>query len=79
MRSASLVPGTLPLTKLERIKANVGDEVWGSLYQQRPRSAEGDIFNWAWWDGRNRYNIDDSRMRNKVIGTLAVLGHGAQG
>lgn len=63
-----LCPERYPLPKLERIKANVGDEVWGSLYQQRPRSAEGDIFNWGWWDGRNRYNIDDSRVRNKVIG-----------
>lgn len=57
-----------PLRKLQRIRANVGEEVWSSLYQQRPRSAEGDIFNWTWWDGRNRYSADDGRTRNRAIG-----------
>lgn len=62
-----LCPERYPLHKLQRIRANVGEEVWGSLYQQRPRSQEGDIFNWTWWDGRNRYGIDDSRIRNKAV------------
>lgn len=63
----ALCPQRYPLAKLQRIRANVGEEVWGSLYQQRPRSAEGDIFNWTWWDGKNRYNLEDSRIRNRVI------------
>lgn len=56
-----------PLVKLERIKTSVGEAVWNALYQQRPRSAEGDIFQTGWWNGRNRYHITDQRSANRVL------------
>lgn len=37
------------LEQLELIQRAIGSRDWNSLYQQRPSSAEGDIFKREWW------------------------------
>jgi predicted phage terminase large subunit-like protein len=39
-----LQPERYPLERMLKIKSAVGDRVWNALYQQRPSSADGDIF-----------------------------------
>ncbi len=65
---APLCPERYPLPKLIRIEGKVGEEVWSALYQQRPQSAEGNIFQRTWWaEGRNRYHLSHQPTRNKVM------------
>lgn len=45
----ALWPSEFPLKDLERIKEAIGSRAWVSLYQQRPRAAEGGIFKRQWW------------------------------
>jgi hypothetical protein len=54
---------------IDRLKRELDDPA-GQL-QQRPTSAEGGIFQKAWWDittGRNRYSLSNVAIRDKVIG-----------
>lgn len=44
----ALHPERYPLEALERIRANVGEYDWGSLYQQHPTPRAGGIFKRAW-------------------------------
>lgn len=46
----ALWPARYPLEALLRIKRAVGSYVWGSLYQQDPRTRDGGMFNENWFD-----------------------------
>jgi predicted phage terminase large subunit-like protein len=46
----ALWPERFPLSELARIRAEVGEQVWASLYQQKPAAAEGVIFKREWWN-----------------------------
>jgi hypothetical protein len=63
----ALWPDRWDIAELEKTKQTVGPRDWNALFQQRPRAAEGDIFNRVWWDGRNRYQVGDSRLRNSAV------------
>lgn len=43
-----LWPQRYDATELASIKTRVGERVWASLYQQRPRPLEGGVFQWSW-------------------------------
>jgi hypothetical protein len=56
------------------LEKRLGSDASGQL-QQRPTSAEGGIFKKDWWvvdQGRNRYDLGDSVIRNKVIARWLV-------
>lgn len=56
------------------LEKRLGSDAPGQL-QQRPTSAEGGIFKKEWWNaeiGRNRYDLNDSAIRNKVIARWLV-------
>lgn len=38
-----------PVQELEVIRKTIGDRDWESLYQQRPTSVQGSIFQKSWW------------------------------
>jgi predicted phage terminase large subunit-like protein len=48
-RGEPLCPQRFDVEALTRIKANVGDYVWTSLYQQRPSKFEGSMLLRKWW------------------------------
>lgn len=51
------------------LEKRLGSDAPGQL-QQRPTSSEGGIFKKEWWDtetGRNRYQLSDTAIRNKVV------------
>lgn len=50
----ALWPERYPLNRLLKIKKTLGTRDWNSLYQQKPTSAEGEIFNLAWF---GRYSV----------------------
>jgi len=45
----ALHPERYPLEALERIKGAVGSYFWRALYQGRPTSEDGDVWNREWW------------------------------
>ncbi len=45
----ALWPERFPEGRLRRMARRIGDYFFGALYQQRPSSAEGRIFNRGWW------------------------------
>lgn len=45
----ALCPERRPIEKLRRILRKVGDYFWNALYQQRPRSRDGGMFQRAWF------------------------------
>lgn len=54
---------------LRQIEADLGERETPGQLQQRPTSAKGGIFLKEWWaDGRNRYDADDTALRNKCVG-----------
>ncbi|MCB0104374.1 MAG: terminase family protein [Caldilineaceae bacterium] len=59
-----------PLEKLRKFQRRLGIVYWSALFQQRPSPEEGNIFKRQWWDtdlNKNRYDIDDSAIRNRVV------------
>lgn len=44
-----LHPSRFPIEKLKNIRASVGDRVWASLYQQKPRPDTGRYMNRNWF------------------------------
>lgn len=68
LTGAPLCPERYPLPKLQTICGKVGEEVWSALYQQRPKSVEGNIFQHTWWaEGRNRYQRRERGIVNRVV------------
>jgi predicted phage terminase large subunit-like protein len=49
-----------PIDKLSKIKATMGRQEWLSLMQQRPTSAEGNIFERVWFEGNEWEPSEDS-------------------
>lgn len=47
-KGEALHPERYPLAALERIRANVGEYDWGSLYQQHPTPRGGGVFKREW-------------------------------
>lgn len=45
---APLWPKRYALKALEKIRRAVGERVWWSLYQQKPRPLEGGVWKWPW-------------------------------
>lgn len=45
----ALYPEKFPLKRLNKIKGRVGSYFWSALYQQRPTSADGDVFKLDWF------------------------------
>lgn len=64
---SALCPERYNGAKLARIKSKVGDAVWAALYQQRPTPAAGYIFLRSWWEGCNRYYLNNTEIRNQVV------------
>lgn len=66
----ALWPAQYSLEEMEATKIAVGDYDWSALYQQKPQPDGGAIFKKEWWDtaaGRNRYDLEDEPIRNKVV------------
>jgi phage terminase large subunit-like protein len=66
----ALWPSQYDLDDLEATKVSSGDYDWSALYQQSPKPDGGAIFKKECWDiatGRNRYDLEDEPIRNKVI------------
>lgn len=65
----ALCPERYPIEKLERKKKRLTGRFWTALYSQSPKPGEGSVFLKAWWEGqKNRYNPDDTAIKNRVIG-----------
>jgi hypothetical protein len=65
-----LTPLRYDEAEVANLEKRLGSDAPGQL-QQRPTSAEGGIFQKAWWaieTGRNRYNLGNAAIRDKVIG-----------
>lgn len=63
-----LAPARYPLAKLNKIERRLGDYFWDALYQQRPKPKQGATFKQEWWQGQNRYDPNDRRVANRLIG-----------
>lgn len=69
-----LCPDRYDEAEVADLEKRLGSDAPGQL-QQRPTSAEGGIFKKDWWSidqGRNRYDLVDSAIRNKVIARWLV-------
>lgn len=49
---------------LNKIKANIGNKAWVSLYQQRPSTEEGNLIKRHWW---RRYDKAPTRFEVSII------------
>lgn len=70
-----LCPERYDEAEVADLEKRLGSDAPGQL-QQRPTAAEGGIFKKTWWDtetGRNRYDIADTAIRNKVIGRWLMV------
>jgi predicted phage terminase large subunit-like protein len=75
----ALWPGRYTLARLEQIRRAVGQYVWTSLFQQRPKSPEGQYFKRAWFKNR----VDPDRvprdLRRIRAWDLAATAEGENG
>lgn len=65
-----------PLTRLEKIRSRLkgAERFWWALFQQRPISTEGGIFQKSWYaEDHNRYHLDNEPIRNKVVARWITL------
>lgn len=63
-----LCPDRYNVIALDRIKANVSESTWWSLYQQKPRPAGGAVYQRLWWEASgSRYDPRDPGFRNACI------------
>lgn len=60
-------PEHKPLEEVLEIERTTSPYVWQTTYQQRVQSPEGSTFKRDWWDGKNRYNIGDKKIKNRVV------------
>jgi predicted phage terminase large subunit-like protein len=60
--------------QLEALKVDLGSDarVAGQL-QQRPAPALGNVFQRAWWDGKNRYDAQNEALMHKVVSRWLFL------
>lgn len=59
-----LTPSLWPLPALERIRDNIGERGWSSLYQQRPVDLKGGMFRPAWFERISERHLPNNK--NKV-------------
>jgi predicted phage terminase large subunit-like protein len=57
---AALHPARIPITELDRLRANIGEAVWASQYMQRPAPAGGGLVNTAWFKPYNDADLPTS-------------------
>ncbi len=65
-RGAALHPERYPLDRLEAIRAAVGARSWASLYQQRPTSAEGEVFRREWFQTYRADPVTQSKLCDEL-------------
>jgi predicted phage terminase large subunit-like protein len=66
----ALWPQRWPVARLLSVKKAIGKREWESLYQGRPTPASGTIFQKAWWDGLNRFDIADKTVHNSCVSRI---------
>jgi predicted phage terminase large subunit-like protein len=69
----ALWPQKYPLTKLDAIKAAIGDRDWSALYQQQPRPDEGLFYKREWF---RWYDEKPRHLRIYGASDYAVTGDG---
>lgn len=68
---APLWPARYDEAALAKIRRSVGERVWWSLYQQKPRPLEGGVWRWDWITG-NRLNAVQFRAVDLVRTVVAL-------
>lgn len=59
-------PEHKPLAEVELIRETTPDPIWFATYQGAPTRPGGHIFRAAWWQGQNRYDLEDQGLANQV-------------
>jgi len=54
------------LDRLEAIQAAIGSRAWASLYQQRPTSAEGEVFKREWFQTYRADPLTQSKLCDEI-------------
>jgi predicted phage terminase large subunit-like protein len=67
-RSRALWPEHKSLAEVLELEATTPEGAWSATYQGRPTPPGGVVFLSAWWNRKNRYDIDDPANARKVIG-----------
>lgn len=63
-----LWPEHKPLPQVRELQATTPENIWEGTYQGNPTPPGGSIFRREWWRGKNRYDPDDRRLVNWVVG-----------
>lgn len=74
---AALWPARYDAKALAAIRRAVGERVWWSLYQQKPRPLEGGVWQWAWITD-NRMNAVQFRAVDLVRTVIALDPSGGE-
>lgn len=59
-------PEHKPLEEVEQLRDTTPEPVWWSTYQSTPTRPGGRTFRAAWWQGRNRYDLDERSLQAQV-------------
>ena len=62
--------------ELETLKAALGPRGAAGQLQQRPSPAGGAIYKREWWEGQNRYDLTDEKLRETIVGSWLSLDTG---
>lgn len=61
-------PEHKPLEEVLELRATTPDPIWNGTYQGLPSRPGGTIFKARWWQGRNRYDLEDTNLARQVFG-----------
>lgn len=68
----ALWPERVPVADIENYR-KFNERGYWSLYQGMPQPEGGAIFLRDWWDGVNRYDINDQTIKNLVVGRYMLV------
>lgn len=63
----ALWPDHKPLEEVLDLQATTPITIWEGTYQGNPTPPQGTIFLRSWWINKNRYDPQDTTLRNKAI------------
>jgi predicted phage terminase large subunit-like protein len=85
----ALHPARYPVARLNKIRKSIMGRFWFALYQQRPTSADGDMFKRGWWEWYAKrparfdriiqswdFTFDDTAGADYVVGLVVGVRDG---
>lgn len=69
-------PEHKPLSEVLTLRDTTPSSIWHGTYQGVPTAPGGSIFLRSWWTGRNRYDIDETRLKASAYARFISLDTG---